>query len=251
MSFQYLRMKLGTVNVRSGGNPASVLELSKIMRAAGCSTIVFSEFRDNLAGKALLRDLQGHGYRYFAFSSDVRGVLVVSQQGFDATVNPGGLATFPNAMIRANFATWTLYAVYMPTGKRKIPQFRYLIEAAKQHNARREAGIAIGDFNNGCEKLDIQVNVTSGKRIEDFPAHPYFHEFDEVWPEAWRRLHPSTHEYSWFASNKPISQRQGWRLDEAFVSPLLLPDLASAEYLPQTRVGGWTDHSALVVTLGA
>ena len=242
-------MRIGAVNLRSGGNPTSVLELSKIMRAAGCSTIVFSEFRDNLAGQTLLRDLQEHGYRYFSFSSDIRGVLVVSEHGFDATVNPGGLSAFPNAIIRASFATYTLYAVYMPTGKRKIPQFRYLIETAKLHTARGEPGIAIGDFNNGCDKLDIQVNVTSGKRIEDFPAHPYFHELDEVWPEAWRRLHPSTYEYSWYASNKPISKRQGWRLDHAFISPTLLPQLASAQYLPEPRVAGRTDHSALVVTL--
>lgn len=242
-------MKVGTVNVRSGGNSRSVLELAEIMTAAGCDTVVFSEFRDNTAGQVLLHDMIERGYQYFAFSSDIRGVLVVSREGFDATVNPGGLISFPNALIKATFPKYTLYAVYMPTGKRKIPLFQYLIRTAKEHNRNEEPGVAIGDFNNGCEERDIQVNVTSGKRIEDFPAHMYYHELDEVWPEIWRRLHPSAREYSWYASNKPISQRQGWRLDHAFVSPSLLSKVVSAQYLPETRTAGWTDHSAFVVTL--
>jgi len=221
------------------------------MIAQACATIVFTEFRHNEAGALLLSHMQASGYRYFALTSDIRGVLIVSRTGFEGTGNPGELDTFPNAIIRADFPGFVLYGVYLPTGARKFPHFDYLIRMARQHNARNELAMAIGDFNAGRNEIDIEINARSGNLLDEFPAHSRFVDLSALWPEAWRHSHPAEREYSWYASNKPVSQKKGWRLDHAFVSPALLPSVRSARYVPESRLQGWTDHSALVVELEA
>jgi exonuclease III len=212
-------------------------------------TVVFSEFRLNGAGRLLIDTVRGAGFGTIGCAEDVRGVMIASRSKCSFTINPGGLAVFPSAMLRADFANLVLYGVYLPTGERKFAHFDFLIRAARRHNNRGDRAVAIGDFNAGQNEIDIQINARSGKLLDSFPAHSRFLALDALWPEAWRRLHPGVLEYSWYASTRPASRYRGWRLDHAFISPALLPRLRSAEYVQETRLRGFSDHAALVVEI--
>ena len=67
------------------------------------------------------------------------------------------------------------------------------------------------------------------------------------WSDAWRSRNPESREFTWFS--RP--HNNGFRLDHAFLSPSLVPRLASVQYAHETRRPGVTDHSGLVVDVHA
>ena len=65
------------------------------------------------------------------------------------------------------------------------------------------------------------------------------------WTDAWRALHPDVREFTWYNRRSG----NGFRIDHALLSPVLVPRLLTAEHLHGTRTSGATDHSGLLVEL--
>jgi exonuclease III len=98
--------------------------------------------------------------------------------------------------------------------------------------------IIMGDFNTGLS--------------QDTEASPFrFPEYmesllQEGWIDAWRYLHPNTRDFTWYS---PKPYRNGFRLDHAFLSPSVFPQLITAHLAHRERLLNISDHSMLIAEL--
>ncbi len=246
-------MRILAVNVRSGGNAATIRPLLARCERHEPDVIVLSEFRDNKAGGTIRAELRRLGFAHQAATEGYRGngVMIAAIQPFESLVNPFGLPAdeYPNAILQATLDGLRVYGVYLPGQDRKRPHLRSLIAAAESSSGRRI--VCIGDFNSGRNETDIEVNLRTGRLVDVFSTADLYLELERHWTEAWAVLHPQTYEFSWypFRTDPDHASRSGWRIDKAFVSRALLPELRSAEYDHRFRLDRLTDHSGLVVTL--
>ena len=214
---------------------------------------VFPEYRHTRAGALLRRELQRVGLVHQAFTPAVRGngVLIAAAMPFEPLPNPFGLGDdeYPNAVLLARFQGLHVYGAYLPGQDRKRPHMRCLIAAAKRHDEAGDRAICIGDLNSGRNETDIEINVRSGRLLDEFSTADLYEELERHWTEAWAHLHPNEYEFSWYPFRREPDHRSrtGWRIDKAFVSERLLPALRGAEYAHGFRLDGLSDHSALIV----
>jgi exonuclease III len=248
-------MRILTVNLRSGGNATTIPPIVRRLSHLDAGVVVFSEYRDNAAGALLRAEAERVGLGHQAWTPAKRGngVLIVAEEPFSPTVNPFGLADdeYPNAVLQANFARMHVYGVYLPGQDRKRPHLRCLIAAAKRCNETGRSGICIGDFNSGRNETDIEINVRSGRLRDEFSTADLYLELEHQWTEAWAYLHPGEYEFSWypFRRDPEYVSRAGWRIDKAFLSPAVLPQLRAAEYDPLFRIDRLSDHSGLMIEI--
>lgn len=167
--------------------------------------------------------------------------------------NPFGLGEdeYPNAIVEARFTKLLVYGLYLPGQDRKRPHLRCFIAAAQRWNERRVSAVAIGDFNSGRNATDIEINLGQRHLRDEFSTAGVYEELERHATEAWLHMHPGRGEFSWYPFRKSPAepQRNGWRIDKAFVSDPLLPRLQAAYYDHEFRLQGLTDHSALIVEL--
>ena len=217
--------------------------------------IALAEFRDNPVGAYLREHLRAAGFEHQGATEGHRGngVLIAATRPFEAVRNPFGLADdeYPNAIVLARFEKLRLFGVYLPGQDRKRPHLRCLIAMAKRYNEESVPGICIGDFNSGRNETDIELNLGRRTLADEFSTADLYAELEKQWTEAWLYEHPGQVDFSWYPFRKvpPARQRNGWRIDKAFVSAALLPSLRAAEYDHEFRSAGLTDHSGLVVDL--
>lgn len=248
-------MRILAVNLRSGGNATTIPAIVRRCMHDDADTLVFSEYRDNRAGRLLRETLESKGFAHQSSTEGHRGngVLIASAQPFRRLRNPFGLHEdeYPNAILAAFFDGLDVYGVYLPGQDRKRAHLRCLIAAAKRYNETGGAAICIGDFNSGRNETDIEVNLRSGRLRDEFSTADLYGELETYWTEAWAHFHPGEYEFSWypFRSDPEYTSASGWRIDKAFVSPALLDRTLSAEYDHAFRRDRLTDHSGLVVDL--
>jgi len=248
-------MRILTLNLRAGGNLATIPAIVRRVSHRDADIVVFSEYRDTKAGALVRAELEGIGLNHQAFTPATRGngVLIAAAEPFDAWPNPFGLSDdeYPNAVLLARFERLQLYGAYLPGQDRKRPHLRCLIAAAKRHNETGDAVMCIGDLNSGRNETDIEINVRSGRLRDEFSTADLYRELEQEWTEAWAYLHPERYEFSWYPFRRDPDYRSyaGWRIDKAFLSPALLPRLEAAEYDHVFRKDRLSDHSALLVDL--
>jgi exodeoxyribonuclease-3 len=203
----------------------------------------------------LRAELTRCGFAHQASTPATRGnsVLVVSEDAFRPLANPFGLPEneYPNAVLQATFETFDLYGVYLPGQDRKRPHLRCLIAMAARCNETSGSALCIGDFNSGRNESDIEINVRSGRLLDEFSTADLYNELETHWAEAWAHFHPDEYEFSWypFRRNPEHISRAGWRIDKAFVSPVLLEKVRGAEYDHRFRLDRLSDHSGLVIDI--
>ncbi len=106
---------------------------------------------------------------------------------------------------------------------------------------RRQPAILVGDTNTGWPGLDEEVPCFG-------PGEAAFLESIAAlgWADAFRHLRGRARAYTWYSPNG----RNGFRLDQAFLNPALLPRLRRASYRwGGGRGGGLSDHAAILVDL--
>ena len=248
-------MRIFTLNLRAGGNAATIPAIMRRISYLEPEIVVLSEYRDTRAGALVCGELDRIGLSNQACSSAARGngVLVAAITPFSALRNPFGLSNdeYPNAVLLARFNSLDVYGVYLPGQDRKRPHLRCLIAAGKRYNEAGTRAICIGDANSGRNDTDIEINVRSGALRDAFSTADLYGELEQEWTEAWAHLHPDRYEFSWypFRRDPEYHSRAGWRIDKALLSKELLPALEAAEYDHIFRQDRLSDHSALVVDL--
>ena len=102
---------------------------------------------------------------------------------------------YPNAVLKAAFDDFDLFGVYLPGQDRKRAHLRCLTALAHRYVERDAAAMCIGDFNSGRSDSDIEINVRSGKLLDEFSTDDLYRELESVWTEAWLHLHPGEIEF--------------------------------------------------------
>jgi exonuclease III len=105
----------------------------------------------------------------------------------------------------------------------------------------QQPAMLVGDTNSGWPGLDEEVPCFG-------PREASFLRSIEAagWTDAFRELHPRARAYTWYSPNG----RNGFRLDQAFLSPGLMPRLRRATHIwGNGRASGISDHAALLMDL--
>ena len=103
------------------------------------------------------------------------------------------------------------------------------------------AGVIIGDTNCGLTGLDQDTTSSADAREK------FIDPMDALnWRDIFRVFHPEVDAPTWFSSTK-----NGFRLDRAYVSPELQPQVVSCQYVwaPPWQQKNLSDHAAILLDL--
>jgi len=231
-------MKLLTLNIRQGGGSRAGRLLDWLGETAP-DVAVLTEFRRGGSGEKLRKGLQAHGLRHFAAPESperANSVLIASRFPLlarEAETSPADA----HRLAWVSVEGIELLGVYFAQRNEKASLYRTLDSLSGKLLERQS--LILGDFNTGIRGID-----EAGKT---FYAEDCFRELlERGWQDAWRSRHPETTEYSWY------SQREGgFRIDHALASPELDERIVSATYEHSVREAEISDHSALVIEVGA
>ena len=245
------RLRIVSWNIRAGGG-RRVEEIAANIERWGAAVAALSEFRATPPSCRLRELLMGHGLVHQQTTADPRmpaanRLLVASRWPLRRV----GLRDSPETgrwlMVRvAADRPFSLGTMHVPN---RVSGQKYLFLAALLRLARRWRGgpaLLIGDTNSGRIGLDEEVSVF-GKREDAWMTSVE----DAGWSDAFRHTHGEEPAYTWYSPNG----RNGFRLDEAFVHRLLIPQLLDAGHEWAVPVGGAarrdavSDHAALIVDL--
>lgn len=96
--------------------------------------------------------------------------------------------------------------------------------------------IIIGDYNTGL-KIDAEGTP--------FAFRKYMEKLANIgWMDAWRIKHPLERDFTWFSDAV-----NGFRLDYAFITPMLRNRLGVAVHSHEERTKKYSDHSSLIIEL--
>lgn len=232
-------IKFLTLNIRHGGGFRGAA-IATAIRQVDPAVVVITEFRNNSTGIRLCQELGECGWPYIASSrppTRVNGVVIASKVQFAACPQPAGVPEGSWRWLECAFDGFDLVGTYLPLNQRKVPYWDWLLERARERADR--PCLFMGDFNTGKHRLD-----------EEGATFVYPQALDKMeelgYRDAWRMLHPTEREYTWF------SQRaRGFRLDYAWLAPALIRCLRSATHLHETRCPEITDHAGLLIELDA
>lgn len=232
------RIRLFCWNIRHGGG-ARIERIRAAIRSHRADIVVLTEFRDNPPGEWLRGALGDDGLRHQATSNPPHrknGVLIAARDSFQLCEEPEDVPEDSHRWVTVRFESFGVSGTYFPSLHEKLPHLDYMLRRAVRLTEDRH--LFVGDFNTGRNHIDEAGTVFH-----------YGHYFDRMadagWHEAWRHLHPRGRQYSWYSH-----RGNGFRIDHAFLSPRLLPDLHSARYSHRYRKDGTSDHSALIVEFG-
>lgn len=222
-------------NIRHGGG-SRIARIHAAIRSHRADIVVLTEFRENPPGSLLRDSLAADGLVFQVTSQPpqrANGVLIAAREPFEICKEPEDVPPDRHRWVTVRFAAFGVTGAYFPSLHEKVPHLDYLLRRATQFADTRH--LFTGDFNTGKNHIDERGAVFH-----------YGHYFDDMadagWYEAWRHLHPRGRQYSWYSH-----KRNGFRIDHAFLSPRLRPDLRAARYSHRHRKDGTSDHSALLV----
>jgi exodeoxyribonuclease III len=214
----------------------------------GPDVCVLAESRVERAGEVLERLAAGGLVHTAVTDSPPRknGILVASRHPFARLPPPPGpgyaqrwiALDLPGADLR-------LAAVHVPPKisigvDAKAAFWDTLLAFARAERDR--PALIVGDLNTGAPYRDEH-------RATLYCADKFLELEPLGWVDAWRRFHgPRKKEWTWASPRRPS---YGYRLDHAFASPPLAERLLDCRYSHAERLAGVSDHSILVVELGA
>ncbi len=244
-------MRIVSWNIRAGGG-RRVEQIASQLRRWRLDVVALSEFRGTPPSQQLASRLHTSGLVHQRNTADpahaTANRLLLASRWPLRRVRVRGRGPEAGRWLLARVdapqrvALGTLHVPNMVSG-RKYPFLAAVLRISK----RWSAGPALfaGDTNSGRTGID-----------EESPAFTAREErwIDEMehagWPDAFRLLHPRARAYTWYSPNGG----NGFRLDQAFVNPGLLPRLRGVRYVWGTtanaeRRDALSDHAAMIVDL--
>ncbi len=140
----------------------------------------------------------------------------------------------------------TLAALHVPTHASKQKQSYFTSLLALLRRWPPGPGLIIGDTNSGLPDIDEENPAFSAIESEWFAALA-----ELGWHDLFRRLHGDTRAYTWYSPNAG----NGFRLDQAFGNPELLPSVQTMRYVwgvnavEPSRRDALSDHAAILLDL--
>ena len=230
-------MRIVSWNIRHGGGT----RIDAILRCVAeyrPDVLVLVEFRQGQGGDKLRGGLSAQGLSEQAVASagpKQNSVLLASRKPFETLTLPGIDVGDAHRVVGASFGELDVHGFYFSLGEQKRPLWRSLLAAVPSLLSR--PALLVGDFNTGRHRVDEKG--ATFHCADDFEALLAAGMID-----GWRHFHGDAIAETWLSN-----YGNGFRLDHAFVSPLLLPRLKSADYSHVERASKISDHSLLIVDL--
>jgi exonuclease III len=201
--------------------------------------VVISEYRGGDSATRLRAALAGLGYRYqtsLVPPPGKNGVLIAARREFSEHGVVSAALPEPYRMVRVELAGLRLCGIYMPNLLQKVPYWQALIAALAAESLQAQA-LAIGDFNTCRAYVDEPGAIDACAHfIDDIAAIGFC--------DLWRTRNPEGREFSWYST-----RGNGFRIDHAFLSPVLALRAGAVRYSHQERLAGLSDHSPLILDL--
>ncbi len=244
-------MKLVFWNIRSGGG-YRVPEIAAQLKKWQPDVIALAEFRGTSASVDLKKQLLEFGFIHQLETVNpeklaMNALLLASKRPLiqiDLKEAPKEPCRWLLATVKGE-RPFTIGVMHMPNRvtKRKYPFFDAVMEVV--HQWQLGPGLLIGDTNTGLPPLDGTSSPFTKQEIG------WMHDLDAAeWKDALRYLHGDKQVFTWYSHKK-----NGFRLDEAFLNPQLLPRLLSIEHnwgkskTNPERQDALSDHAAIVLEL--
>ena len=222
-------------NIRQGGGS----RLSKIVATIleeGAEVVVLSEYRNNHSGAKIRNALLSGGYRYqgvTAAPADVNSAAIFSKLPGDISLYPDSDPTYSHNVLSIKFDAFSIFGMYLPH-KKKHALFDLLIEKAEAEHPT----IMVGDMNTGINGVD--------QKGSSFWYEDKLKKLETIgYRDAFRAMHGSKQEYSWYSH-----QGNGYRYDHTYLDETLLPIVKDCYYIHEWRENKLSDHSPMVLVLG-
>jgi exodeoxyribonuclease-3 len=231
-------VRIATLNLQHGGGNR-VKALCEALDQLDADVLVLTEFRSGPRGEELTAWLRARGYCAVTHSgADARtnSVLVAARVG---AISPRPLsATSAHAHRVAELVVGETLVVgaYFPGSEIKDRFWRTEFLPYMTSRVARRC-LVLGDFNTGKHFVDESGSTFFSADCIDTLERA-------GWVDPWRARNPMAREYTWFSN-----VGNGFRLDHAYASPTLAPEVLNAWYDHGPRESHVTDHSALVVEL--
>lgn len=209
------------------------------------SIIALHEFNLKVLGRKLASALAVENFVPYAspFSGKYFRTIVFAPPGAQIMATPAALDGHDAFWIELRSARLGISTVYIPPHSKnyaasRAAHWQAVLTVARSVKDRPH--LIIGDLNTTLHGVD--------EKNSSVPGEEYLKELEKIgWVEAWRKLHqfgPIIERYSWFSNS-----RNGFRLDQAWLSPSLVPHLSDTIMDHDVRERQLSDHSMLIVDL--
>ena len=249
-------MRIVGWNIRAGGGKRIEGIFEQLVRWQP-DVVALSEFRGTPASQTLAQQLEAFGLSHQLMNISktklaTNGLLVASRFPIESQIlqfAPQEPYRWLLVQVKAK-RPFHLGAMHIPnsvTGKKK-PYHQAVAKLAKRWALG--AGILIGDTNSGMPHIDEESRAFTKQEqgwLESLAAAD--------WVDLFRHHHGEKRAYTWYSPNKG----NGFRLDQAFANPLLLPDVVDCWYewgrLEKGEDNGryrrdiLSDHAAIIVDI--
>jgi exonuclease III len=232
-------LRVLTWNIRAGGG-ARLPRIAEALALHAADVLVLTEYRSGDAGQRLRVALREQGYTWLSpvEPPGIRnGVLIATRRKPGKVGHVTEMVPEPWRMLAVTIERVRVFGIYMPNLKAKIPYWEALIEASTPHAGGR--ALALGDFNT-CRAYVDETGATDATAL--FLDKIQAAGFRDVWRDRF----PEGREFSWYSH-----RGNGFRIDHAFASARLARSIGDIRYSHVERVGGLSDHSALLVEIEA
>ena len=244
-------MRIVAWNIRAGGGRRGEV-LATQLRAWSPDVVALCEFRATPPSLALAHALVDLGLTHQLTTTDPSAPsanrLLVASRWPMGRIAERRAPSEPGRWLLAQVGAprpFALGAMHVPnrvTG-RKWPFLDGVLAVAERW--RGGPALLVGDTNSGRPGIDEEsaaFNEREGAWIDNLER--------AGWRDAFRHLRGTARAYTWYSPNAG----NGFRLDQAFLNPTLLPSLVGARYAwgRHTTAPGraaLSDHAALLVDL--
>ena len=230
-------LRLLAWNIRQGGG-TRLPAITEALARHDADILILSEYRGGPSAQRLRDALAPLGYRYATGDTPPagrNGVLIAARHPFDEHGAVNAALPEPYRMVQIEFAGLRLCGVYMPNLLRKVPYWEAMIAGLAASAGR--AALAIGDFNTCRAYVDEPGAIDATAHFIDKMEAAGF-------CDLWRRRYPEGREFSWYST-----RGNGFRIDHAFLSPILASRAGPIRYSHDERRVGLSDHSPLILDL--
>lgn len=232
-------MRLLAWNIRQGGGLRLAAIIEAILRHEA-DVLVLSEYRGGDSALRLKEALARAGYPHVTTPlppPGKTGVLVAGRRRFRAHGPLDHALAEPYRLVHVEIGKLSLCGVYMPNLLAKVPYWEAVV--ASLATRLDSHALAIGDFNTCRAYVDEPGAIDKCAYFMDRVA-------DLGFCDLWRHHYPDGREFSWYSH-----RGNGFRIDHAFLSPMLAKRAKAIRYSHDERLGGLSDHSPLILDLRA
>jgi exonuclease III len=245
-------MRIVFWNIQAGGG-RRVEGIIRQLAAWSPTIIALAEFRGTPASQRLAAELRALGYIHqvstVALETPATNALLLAATCPFEAIASSHIGFAPCRWLLATIKgqiPFTLGVMHIPNfvTKRKAPFYEAVLDLIDCWTW--EKGMLIGDTNSGLPDIDEERPAFTKLEAGWMNAM-----HGREWVDGFRYLRGAERAYTWYSPNG----RNGFRLDQAFINPALLPHIRAIAYEwgeeRETPTGTryWSDHAAVIVDL--